>query len=309
MEIDILLATYNGEKYLQEQLESLCSQTEKDFQLIIGDDNSSDNTLKIIDTFKPRFKKPPIVIKRQERTGSAKNNFSDLLRYSSGNYIFFCDQDDIWHKNKIKRSLMEIKRSEEIHGKEIPILFHSDLCVANESGTIIENSYWSFKNIKPENSLHLNRTITYATVTGCTMCINRVLKEAICEIPSCAYMHDWWIAQVASAIGLTIYTNEQLIDYRIHQNNSSRPEKQRWYKIKNNLHRAKLLKEGAKSKYIVARELHSQYGSRLDKDKLRILEGFISMENAPFLLRQYRAMKYNFFDKKDWRSIPKLLSI
>jgi hypothetical protein len=69
------------------------------------------------------------------------------------------------------------------------------------------------------------------------------------------------------------------------------------------------MKEGVKSKYIVARELHSQYRDRINNEKLRILEEFISLESTPIPLRQYKTVKYNFFDQRDWRSIPKLLSI
>ena len=99
--VTILLATYNGEDYLKAQLESIASQTYGNWRLITGDDGSCDGTLNILREFKKRYPDQVKIIKNEPATGSAKNNFINLLRNSHGPYFMFCDQDDVWKRDKI----------------------------------------------------------------------------------------------------------------------------------------------------------------------------------------------------------------
>ena len=102
--IDILLATYNSEKYLKEQLDSLLAQTDDDFTLIASDDASCDNTINILEEYKTKFNNIKIYA-NEKGSGSAKNNFFKLLTLSTSPYVMFCDHDDYWEKEKIEKTL------------------------------------------------------------------------------------------------------------------------------------------------------------------------------------------------------------
>ena len=112
MTVDILLATYNGEQFLKEQLESIFNQTNNNFKLIIRDDGSTDGTGRILKEYKSKYPDKINLIIDSEATGSAKMNFSKLMEASSAEYIFFCDHDDIWLPNKIQIMLTEIQKIE-----------------------------------------------------------------------------------------------------------------------------------------------------------------------------------------------------
>ncbi len=215
-EITILLSTYNGEKYLKEQLNSLFSQTYKDFEIIVRDDISSDKTLEILKSYDVK------IIESKQNLG-AKKSFSTLLEYalqnSDSEYFMFCDQDDVWNHDKIEKTLAKMKELEAFYGNEKPLLIHTDLEVVDENLGTISNSMWEYEYILPKcNSF--NRLLIQNTVTGCTMMINRKLALKSLDIPKEAIMHDWWIGLVASYFGKIGYINASTIKYRQHGNNT-----------------------------------------------------------------------------------------
>ncbi|MDD4782006.1 MAG: glycosyltransferase, partial [Tissierellia bacterium] len=128
--IDILLASYNGEKYIGEQIESILNQTYQDWFLYIKDDCSIDNTLDIALEYERKYIDKIKVIKSDIPSGSAKNNFFSMLPYSQNDYIMTCDQDDIWLPNKIELTFNKMKDVEK-ENSNIPILIHTDLKVVD----------------------------------------------------------------------------------------------------------------------------------------------------------------------------------
>lgn len=216
--IDILLATYNGEKYLKEQIDSLLNQSYTDWKLLIRDDLSNDNTLSIISEY---IKKYPNKIKRYESEKRLRpcQSFNYLLQQSKSEYIMFCDQDDIWLPNKIELSLKKIKELEEKKNKGIPILVHTDLKVIDSNNKIIAESFWQLLGLNPEQK-SIKDLLGTNFVTGNTVIINRKLKDKIGNIPLNANMHDWWLALVATEFGIVSYLNKTTILYRQHDLNS-----------------------------------------------------------------------------------------
>lgn len=218
--VEILLATYNGEKFLPEQLESILNQTHKNIKVIICDDGSTDNTNKIIEEY---IKKHKNIFRRIEKSSEeirgAKESFGALIRSSTENYAMFCDQDDVWLPNKIEATLARMKHEEKKSGNETPILIHTDLLVVDEKLSIINHSF--FKSQKIENN---NQTIASAiiknNVTGCTAMINKALINMIGKIPSAAIMHDWWLLLLGLTFGKILLVNEPLIKYRQHGKNT-----------------------------------------------------------------------------------------
>ena len=199
--IYILLSSYNGEKYIEEQIRSLINQTYKNWKLLIRDDGSSDTTLDIIKKLEKTDKRISL-IKSNGNLGSCQS-FLELVAYTKKHfkpeYIMFCDQDDVWLKNKIKNAISLMKEKEKIE-PEIPILIHTDLIVVDENLKIISKSLWKYQKTNPDKNkfrLLLNVNVT----AGCTMLLNKKLIDKIYNGPNNSSFHDAWITLIAAAFG------------------------------------------------------------------------------------------------------------
>lgn len=223
-QLELLLATYNSSKYLKPLLESLLAQTEQEFSLLVSDDGSRDDTLRIIEDYAPRFRRPVKMLTRAAPSGSAMANFAFLLEHARAPYVMLVDHDDIWHADKIARGLAKVREIEARHGTAHPALAHGDLAVIDEMGQPTAASFWKMKQIAPRCSADLNRALMHATVVGCTVTANRALVKAALPVPKEAIMHDWWLNLVAAARGTVAYDPHPAIDYRIHGANASAPE-------------------------------------------------------------------------------------
>ena len=216
-EVTILMATYNGAAYLSEQLQSIVKQDYQNWKLVIRDDGSTDQTLKIISEFQqkdPRIR----IIEYGYMHGSACKNFSELVNWALANssgHIMFADQDDHWISNKISRSVEELDKMGELEGIEIPLLCYSGFHFIDEKGTQLP------QRLELPHSLELRVLLNENHAWGCTMIFNQATLHAIAPIPAKAVNHDYWVALVVSALGKTKLIAEDLILYRQHTHNVS----------------------------------------------------------------------------------------
>ena len=139
--VTILMATYNGEKYLCEQLNSILKQTHTNWRLVISDDGSTDATLSILQKYQSEFTDKITLLPADCRFGSAKGNFLHLLKQSPPGYAMFCDQDDIWDNDKIEKTLAALKQMETDAARNCPLLVFTDLCVVNADLQPIATSF------------------------------------------------------------------------------------------------------------------------------------------------------------------------
>jgi glycosyltransferase involved in cell wall biosynthesis len=216
--IDILLATYNGQKYLREQIDSILAQTNQDWQLLIRDDGSDDDTLSIIKDYAAEYSDRIMLIEDGCCHLGASLNFSRLLENSTAEYSMFCDQDDVWLEQKIQVSLDLMKTTERAYPNK-PILVHSDLRIVNSKLKTIATSMWKYQGISPDIGNDANRVVFQNVATGCTIMINRKAKEISLPVPKEAIMHDWWIVANVAKRGKIVYVSDQLVLYRQHSNN------------------------------------------------------------------------------------------
>ncbi len=216
-DIDILMATYNGEKYVAEQIDSILNQSYNSFRLIISDDCSTDNTFEILKKYAKKDNR--IVLYKQELNLGVNRNFQFLLDEVTAEYFMFSDQDDIWKEDKIEKSINKLKETDSD-------LVYTDLEVIDENYSTIYKSYWRYKGfwhkIKKYNnyeSLFLNNYIT-----GCTMLVkSKFIKQtqpAISPIIiNSRLLHDHWTALIVSIQGKMSYIDEPLVQYRQHGDN------------------------------------------------------------------------------------------
>lgn len=216
--IAILMATYNGENYLRNQIDSIINQEYRDWTLYISDDGSNDTTNIIISEYCSKYPNIKSVKKLNYKRG-AKYTFFDLLSQVDAQYYMFCDQDDVWLPQKISLSFDRIKELEK-YNPNVPIVVHTDLTVVDENLKILSNSFWNSSRIKPHYLNSFNKIGVCNCATGCTMIFNKYAKTISLPTPDEADMHDWWITLLSARNGIVSYVDKQLILYRQHNNNS-----------------------------------------------------------------------------------------
>lgn len=204
----ILMSTYNGEKYLSEQLDSLLMQKNVEIQIVIRDDGSKDDTLNIIKSYQDRYSN--ISLSACENVGPT-TSFLELIKNApEADYYALCDQDDVWMDNKIEMAILEIKKNTKT---SIPVLYHSNLFVVDSELNPIMKS----NKIESKNKFV---SLVDNNVTGCTSVLNRELLELIRK-HGCVdvTMHDAWINIIASFFGKVVFDSNSYIYYRQHERN------------------------------------------------------------------------------------------
>lgn len=248
------MATYNGEKYLGDQINSILSQDYTNWTLYIRDDGSNDNTLAILKRYAEQHSNILIIQDKHTHRG-IKNSFLYLLEIATADYYMFCDQDDVWLPNKISISLDTIKSSPSSK----PALVASDLVLVNQELSVISSSMW-------ENSRMLNKisNLKYLEVcdylTGCTMLLNANAKEEIIHANKDLkfnILHDQLSTlTVMSCNGFIATIKKPTVLYRQHSNNivgGNRIKNKRLYRIKNLI---KLLNK-EKERFLISRHFFS----------------------------------------------------
>ena len=216
--IDILLATYNGGRFLREQLDSLLESVPDGANVLVQDDGSTDDTAAIVSGYAQTHPQTVSLVSGPVHEKSAKGNFMSLLYLSSAEYVFFCDQDDVWARGKMQKSLDRMREGEAQYGKGCPLLVHTDLSVVDASLGPIAPSFWRYQNLDASPSL--SRLLVQNSITGCTVLINRPLKELLQRATAGdMLMHDWWAALIAASMGHILPVDEPLIRYRQHGGN------------------------------------------------------------------------------------------
>lgn len=215
MSIDILMATYNGERYLRNQLLSLQQQTYEDWTLWIRDDGSTDDTLSTLRKFAESDGRIRIVEEKAGQRMGPGRNFMSLTKYSTADFVAFCDQDDIWFEKKLE---IMVDFAEKHFNAKIPCLVHCDAYgYSDANGTITINgiSRYNAKNLKEYLFSH------GGGYHGCCVLINRKLCTMAAEYRADYYMHDDVVSLLAHFFGRVFFLPKKLLLYRQHASNAT----------------------------------------------------------------------------------------
>ncbi|WP_075675422.1 glycosyltransferase [Stenotrophomonas sp. TD3] len=219
--VSIAVCTYNGERFLQEQLDSLLAQTRRPNQIVIRDDLSSDGTLALLQAFVPRAEAAGIAVDLQVNPQNVgyRRNFDGALRACTGEIIFLCDQDDVWHANKLARFCAEFDARPRL------LALNCDAQLIDEAGeSLSKKLFAALRHRKAERSRMragdgFRVTLKLKMMTGATMALRReVLADAL-PLPDSEWVHDAWIAAWAAARGDIDSLADTLISYRLHSGN------------------------------------------------------------------------------------------
>jgi glycosyltransferase involved in cell wall biosynthesis len=310
--IDILLATYNGGPFVQQQIESVIEQMDDRCRLLIRDDGSADGTVTTVRQLALRRPEQIVLLEDGGPRLGAAGCFGRLIEHSDADYMVLCDQDDVWLPGRISRPLQQIEAAERDLGVQTPVLAHTDLAVVDEDLRPIAPSFWRYSNIDPRRGSRLNRLLVQNVVTGCATVINRALARAACPIPSEALMHDWWLALVASAFGRLEAVPDQTVLYRQHSRNRLGATRYDWRYVMRYAKDA--LCQGAVTQWRhttqpQAAEFLRRYAGRLQPSQQAMVAAFANLEKAGFFGRRLQVVKYGFFKTGPLRNLGWLLKI
>lgn len=294
--INILLASFNAGRFLQEQLDSIISQRCDEWQLNVRDDGSTDDTVTLLNGYATRQPgKFFVEISSLLVKGSACRNFASLLEKSSAEFLFFCDQDDVWLPDKIEKTLAAMRAAEEQFGADTPLLIHTDLCVVDRNLQPIAPSFWKYQNLNPQLGAELNRVMPQNVVTGCTVMINRPLAELAIPIPEDAIMHDWWLALVAALFGQVVYLDEATILYRQHGENSVGAKRWGLKRIFKQAQSSQEVRTSMLRTMQQAQSLLDRFRDKMSPEQITMVEAYARL---PFMSKTTRVgtmFKYRFF--------------
>lgn len=220
-QIDILLATYNGEKYLREQIDSILNQTHKNIRLIVSDDCSKDGTGKILEEYKNKDER--IKVYYQEKNLGVVKNIEFLLGKVEAPYYMLADQDDVWLPEKAEKSLESLKSNNAD-------LVFGDLEVVDENLNTLYKSFNDYMLLSRKIDKYIDDykvNYLYNCVTGCTVLAKRATIEKTLPLPTNSkyLIHDHWIGLMVSLNSKLAYMPEKYIKYRQHGNNQVGTEK------------------------------------------------------------------------------------
>lgn len=318
---EILLSTFQGERYLEELLDSLLHQTCQDFCLYIRDDGSTDRTREILSKKIPEFHTGQVkLLGDHQHLGSAAASFLCLLREcrkgrqpeGRASSVMFCDQDDIWEPEKVAVSRRAIRRMEQTYGEKTPLLYHSDLSVITEDGHCIAPSFLKMQHLSRNDSL--NHLLVENTVTGCAMTLNGSAADLLVRADvSEMRMHDHYAAVLVAATGRVYSGQKPLVRYRQHGQNAVgatyRNREAEWLRR---------LKEGKtafrqemEQNYHQAGDILKRYEPEIRRaggeERLCMMAEFSRLSSASPFLRRKVFRKYHLY-KNEWikREVQKI---
>lgn len=304
-EVYILLAAYNGSGFIREQVDSILSQSFSDFHLILSDDGSNDNTADLLEAFAQAHPDKITHYRSGQRFGCAQDHFMHLLqKFHDAAYIMFCDQDDVWHGDKIQKTLDKMRQTEP--SPEIPTMVHTDLRVVDAALTCIHPSFMNYSGISGDR-LHTKQLLVQNVVTGCTMMMNHALAALAAENTPKIAMHDWWIALLASACGKVGFLDEATIDYRQHGHNAVGAKNVRSFRYIRNKLTHNQLKARMMRSFCQAEDLLNCFANALPPEKTALLRSYATLKTANGLQRRLAYVKHGFWADGTLKKLGQLL--
>ncbi|WP_280954087.1 glycosyltransferase family 2 protein [Lactococcus protaetiae] len=294
MKVNILMSTYNGEKYIAEQIESIQKQTFKDWQLIIRDDGSKDTTCKIVETFITNDKRIRLI--RAENVGVIRS-FYELVKVETADFYFFADQDDYWLPEKLEIMLNETQK----HDNSKPVMYYTDLKVTDRNLSVTKESMIKTQSNHPNTQFV--QELTENTVTGGASMINHALAEHWLTTDD-IIMHDWYLALLATAIGELVFIDIPTHLYRQHDSNvlgarTLTKRMKKWVHPKSWFEKYWWLINASQKQ---AKKILTENRSVLTEQNKQLIEAFVRVLDYPRKERRHILNQYNLRKNKKYHT-------
>lgn len=289
-QIHIVLATYNGEKYIREQIDSVLANSFSDFTIEVCDDGSTDKTKEIVNEYVKSHSN--ISLHENERNLGYVMNFLEGVKRSASPYIMLCDQDDIWHADKIEKTYNKMKELEAKHEKGEPLLVFSDAMNfdsenGQDIGSFHKSSHLNTKKVDMGHLFMENKCI------GCTVMVNRAVLKYLTVLPEQIRVHDWWLAMICSAFGGISYLDETTLQYRQHSGNMIGGSSFKDY-FKSRIADISAQRKALTLTFMQGEEFENQFGWQVNEKQRKMLHAFSSMRHATAIGKRYNMIRYGF---------------
>lgn len=300
--VQIVMATYNGEKYLKEQIDSILSSSFQDFELHIFDDGSQDSTMDILKNYRDKYPEK-IFISQNKRNLGVTLNFLKAISRTRSDYVMLCDQDDVWRKDKIAKTLKRMRQMEVQFGKDLPIAVFTDALVVDNNLNTLNKSFFGSGRLNPE-LIDLPHLLMENKLIGCTVMVNGSLRRILQSnpLPKKARLHDAWLGLIAASCGKISFINEPTLLYRQHEANVVGNKSFISY-ILNRTSNLKRQKESLLELQLQAEELANLYKDYIDSSKLEVILRFSKLNHVGFIKRRILIIRYGFLKSGIIRNI------
>ena len=275
--ISILMATYNGQAYLGEQLDSIFVNSYPHVHLHIRDDASTDGTWDILTHYRSLHPERITLYRNEHNSGNARHTFFQLMTTVRDDYLMLCDQDDVWLPHKIATSLSAVQTLENQHTANTPVLVRSNVTIVDSDLQTIADSYATYMNANFHRT-HLAQVLIQNTAPGCGMIYNRALAERLAQAPTYCIMHDWWLELMAAAFGMLGHIQEPTLLYRQHSANEIgvKPVTSLSYKL-SRLANLSGVKHAINITYDQAQNFLNLYGDQLAPEQLAMVRAYCNI--------------------------------
>lgn len=291
------MATYNGSKYIEKQLETLLEQTKQPDEVIICDDVSTDNTAELVLNFIEKHDlKQTWHFSINEKNLGYRKNFYNALTKATGDHIFLSDQDDEWYPEKIEKmhQIMQTNAKVKalncavslIDGKSEPI------AVAKQASYYNAGFIYSRKPLAKLTSFSANAIMRNNISPGCTMAIKKELRDKLSELYQAEMPHDWYLNLMAALEHGCFFLNEQLTGYRLHENNTlGASTDNRWTKIL--------------ARFDMSEKIAEQQGNLVALNNLGKALSQVEPSEVAYL-NEYYTTRVNFYQRPSLKRLSKL---
>lgn len=285
--ISVVLSSFNGAQFIEEQINSIIEQTIKPDEIIVCDDGSSDDTIDILKKFEAS---------NQIKLVLNKSNMGILANFKLGaslanpnNYIAFSDQDDIWLSNKLASNFEAMMKLEDTHSAK-PCLVYSDLIFINEKGVTLNHSFYNLMGL--DKFEHCFETALFGSLLlGCTILINPPMRNEFLSTPdSKNFYHDAWLSLLGFSIGKIKFINTPQVEYRLHDNNVSLQKftkRNRFLNVLNHIKKIILNSSYLDNELALAKAFKHKYQAQLNPDHQLILNSFLSLDNKHYIQKKW----------------------
>jgi glycosyltransferase, family 2 len=285
--IEILMATYNGETYIREQIDSIINQTYKNWVLLVRDDNSKDNTVSIIEEYEQKDSRIRLLRDKKGNLGFVRN-FEELMANSLEDFIMFSDQDDYWIENRIEKYI-EIITNLSSEDMKKPLLIHSNSFICDKELNIKKEKFIS--NCAEDKEFDI--VFFNYIVQGSTALINRKLVNLALPFSSKVTLHDRYLHLLAEFLGKRIFLNQSLMKYRQHDNNKIGAS----YSIVKKILKKKYFNNEDRELIL---EIRNKYIENINKEKIMKIDDYLEVTDIskPKLSRFYKSFNFKMSKKK-----------
>ena len=305
--VQIAMTTYNGERFLDQQIESILAQDYTDWQLFIRDDASSDRTPEVLRAWRDRYPEKIILIEETPPLHlGIPNTARSLMAALTSHYVMRSDQDDVWHPNKITCAMREMNRLEACHGRDVPLLVYFDARMIDQNGRQLYPSFWRHVGHRPERNRSVGRFCLECHALGCTEIFNRALVELATPTPESVRYPDWWYALVALSLGAVASSHEITLDWRRHNTNDSQTTSL-WGTlvsvVRSPFRHRKVFHEKLAIARGLAIPLLSKFGERLAPRDRAAVEAFLALPELGFWGRRKEIIRHGIYFTSWFRAI------